>query len=291
MILAFEFNFAVLISFLIGIFLGLALAVLVYLIVVLSTMHNKKFIVQTKVSEVSENDILNLIENAKIQFKDEKLRGDTSYFSYAYDISKNLVISIAQKFYPNSKHPLLEISVDELLMLFVYISKRLDEILDHKGLRFLRKFKISYFVGLYDIKEDINNNEIIKKTKKYKVKEAFNAARKVVNLINPVWWVRKFVMNKAMKIVTKKLCVVVISICGEETYKIYSKSIYSKDVLLDSGVDNLVSDLEDTVEKEKDELISEEEQKEYAVYDFSNGKVEEKKNKFSFKNLFKRKGK
>lgn len=144
MIQSFTFNFSILISFLIGVGIGLTLAVFIYLILVLTTMKQKKFVIKTKVNDVSETDILRLIEDAKIQFKDEKLRGDTNYFSYGYDITKNLIIAIAKKFYPKSKHPLCEISVDELLMLGVYISKRMDEILDHKGLRFLRKIKVSY---------------------------------------------------------------------------------------------------------------------------------------------------
>ena len=179
MIQSFTFNFSILISFLIGVGIGLTLAVFIYLILVLTTMKQKKFIIKTKVNDVSETDILRLIEDAKIQFKDEKLRGDTNYFSYGYDITKNLIIAIAKKFYPKSKHPLCEISVDELLMLGVYISNRMDEILDHKGLRFLRKIKVSYVLGFYDVKEDISNNEVIKTTKKYKITEALNAAKKL----------------------------------------------------------------------------------------------------------------
>ncbi len=298
MILSLTFNFSILISFLIGVGIGLTLAVFIYLILVLTTMKQKKFIVKTKVNDVSETDILKLIEDAKFQFKDEKLRGDTNYFSYGYDISKNLIISIAKKFYPKSKHPLCEISVDELLMLGVYISKRMDEILDHKGLRFLRKVKISYVLGLYDVKEDISNNDVIKTTKKYKISEALNAAKKVINVVNPVWWVRKFVMNKAMDIVSKKLCLVLISVVGEETYKIYSKSIYNEEAKIDANVDLLVSDLEDEVEKQSKEL----EEVEGEVVDSSNSplmietKEPVEKKKFSFKNIlnkniFKRKKK
>lgn len=291
MILAFEFNFSILISFLIGVGIGLTIAVFIYLILVLTTMKQKKFIVKTKVNDVSETDILKLIEDAKIQFKDEKLRGDTNCFAYAYDISKNLVISIAKKFYPKSKHPLLEISVDELLMLGTYISKRMDEILDHRGLRLLRKVKVSYVAGLYDVKEDISNNEVIKTTKKYKINEAWNAAKKVINVVNPVWWVRKFVINKGMDIISKKLCIVLISVVGEETYKIYSKSIYETESTIDTNVDLLVSDLEDEVERQKDELIEEEnENNDNNIIENNQLLLESKETptkKFSLKNPFK----
>ena len=297
MIQSLTFNFSILISFLIGVGIGLTLAVFIYLILVLTTMKQKKFIVQTKVNDVSEAEILKLIEDAKIQFKDEKLRGDTNYFSYGYDISKNLIIAIAKKFYPKSKHPLCEISVDELLMLGAYISRRMDEILDHKGLRFLRKIKVSYVLGLYDVKEDISNNEVIKTTKKYKINEALNAAKKVINVVNPVWWVRKFVMNKAMEIVSKKLCIVLISVVGEETYKIYSKSIYNEEGQIDSNVDLLVSDLEDEVKNQYENLEEDRSNDQIDTNQLllEHENIEEHK-KFSFKkifnkNIFKRKDK
>ena len=249
MFLAFEFNMATLVSFLLGIFLGVVIAILVYLLLVLTSMNKNKKIFKPKVENVDSTEIVKLIDSAKEEFKDNKLRGEQSYVGYAVDISKKMIYQIAKKFYPNSRHPLLEISIDEALMLFNYISKRLDEVLDHNGLRFLKKFKISYIVSLYDIKENIMENDIVKATKKYKIMNAFNAAKNVLNVINPVYWIRKVVMNKAINVILKKLCVVMISVAGEETYKIYSKSIYNTEEEIDSGVTELVNDLENTVKE------------------------------------------
>ena len=284
MILEFEFNFGLLVSFLIGLGIGLALAVIIYLIIVLSSLKSKKTIIKSKV-EVSDSEILALIQDATDQFKDNKLKGDKDNFSYCYDISKNLFVSIAKKFYPNSKHPLTEISIDELLMLGNYISNRLDEILAHRGLKFLRKIKVSTILSLYDVKEDITNNDIVKTTKKYKINEALNAAKKVINIVNPVWWVRKFVANKALNIVIKKLCIVMISVVGEETAKIYSKSIYETGLDVDSGVVELVDDIEKTIEENEDSDMKElENNQENFLLEFNNKTIEKKK-----KHLFGRK--
>ncbi len=257
MVLAIQFNFSILISFLLGIVLGLIIAVLIYLILVLSTMNKNKKIFKPQVENVDSNEIVELIESAKKQFKDETLRADTPYVTYAIDISKKMIYEIAHKFYPKSKRPLFEISIDEAFMLFNYISKRLDELLDHKGLRFLKKFKISFIVGLYDVKENINENDIVKATKKYKLKNAFNAAKNALNIINPVYWIRKYVTSKAINIILKKLCVVMISVAGEETYKIYSKSIYNNEEEIDTGVDELIADLKETADKAEEEDFSE----------------------------------
>ena len=254
MILAIQFNFSILISFLLGIVLGVIIAVLIYLILVLSTMNKNKKVFKPQVENVDSNEIIALIEEAKKEFKDERLRSDTPYVSYAIDISKKMIYEIAHKFYPKSKRPLFEISIDEAFMLFNYISNRLDELLDHKGLRFLKKFKISFIVGLYDVKEDLNENDIIKATKKYKLKNAFNAAKNALNIINPVYWIRKYVTSKAINIILKKLCVVMISVAGEETYKIYSKSIYNTLDEIDTGVDDLIDDLDETVKKSEEDF-------------------------------------
>ena len=254
MTLAIQFNFSILISFLLGIVLGVIIAVLIYLILVLSTMNKNKKVFKPQVENVDSNEIIALIEEAKKEFKDERLRSDTPYVSYAIDISKKMIYEIAHKFYPKSKRPLFEISIDEAFMLFNYISNRLDELLDHKGLRFLKKFKISFIVGLYDVKEDLNENDIIKATKKYKLKNAFNAAKNALNIINPVYWIRKYVTSKAINIILKKLCVVMISVAGEETYKIYSKSIYNTLDEIDTGVEELIDDLDETVKKSEEDF-------------------------------------
>lgn len=254
MTLAIQFNFSILISFLLGIVLGVIIAVLIYLILVLSTMNKNKKVFKPQVENVDSSEIIALIEEAKKEFKDERLRSDTPYVSYAIDISKKMIYEIAHKFYPKSKRPLFEISIDEAFMLFNYISNRLDELLDHKGLRFLKKFKISFIIGLYDVKEDLNENDIIKATKKYKLKNAFNAAKNALNIINPVYWIRKYVTSKAINIILKKLCVVMISVAGEETYKIYSKSIYNTDDEIDTGVEELIDDLDETVKKSEEDF-------------------------------------
>lgn len=291
MYLAFEFNLSILISFLLGIFLGVVIAILVYLILVLSTMNKNKKVFKPQVENVDSNEIVKLIEDSKNQFKDELLRSDTPYITYAIDITKKMVYEIAHKFYPKSKRPLLEISIDEALMLFNYISKRLDELLDHKGLRFLKKFKISFIMGLYDVKENINENDLVKATKKYKLKNAFNAAKNALNLINPVYWIRKFVMSKAINVIIKKLCVVMISVAGEETYKIYSKSIYNEYNEIDTGVVELVDDLEKTVEEtNKSELEDLKSDESNQVLLLENNSSEEvKKKKKSIFSIFKRK--
>lgn len=236
-------DWSLLFSFLIGVGVGIALLALIYLIIVLSTLTKKKYIVKTRSNDISEEEVYKLIRDTQAMFKDSNIKGEQANVSFAKDLSVELATNIAIKFFPDSKHPLSEITIDELLMLTVYISQRLEEILSHRGLKIFRKFKLSTIISFTEIKEKVEANNIVKATKKYKIMQALSAAKKVINIINPIYWARKFLVTTSLNIVIKKLCVIVIGIVGEETYKIYSKSVFNKTVDLDTGVDDLVNDI------------------------------------------------
>lgn len=254
----FDINLSTIFSFLFGLAVGLAIFALIYLALALSTMRSKKYIVKTAVKDVTSKEIEDMIAETQIMFKDKKLRGEKSMIAHAKDLSTDLVKNIAIKFFPKSKHPLLEISIDELLLLGVYISKRLDEVLDHKGLRLFRKLKISTIVSMGEIKQNIEDHPLVKATKKYKIAEAFKAAKSVINIVNPVYWVKKAIVNTAMDVILKKLCVIIIGICGEETFKIYSKSVFNVEPEIDSGIQELIDEVKQDVDDiEEEEGIEE----------------------------------
>lgn len=257
-ILAIQFSLPILFSFLIGLGAGLAIAALIYLIIVLSTTRQKPIIVKASANNVTDEEVKQMIYEAQQQFKDRSLKGANSTLAYCKDLSYELILNIAKKFFPESKRPLYELSIDEVLMLTVYISNRLDEILDARGLRIFRRFKVSQIIGMTEVKEKIEANSIVKATKKYKIIEAFNAAKSVINVVNPVYWARKFVINKSIDIAIKKICMIVIATCGEETYKIYSKAVFDQVVEIDSGIDDIVNDIQNDIQND---LIEEEDEK------------------------------
>lgn len=251
-----EFNLSLLFSFFIGLGIGLSLAVLFYLILVLSSVRKNNIVVKSTQNNLTDEEVKLMIHEAQQIFKDKSLKGANSNLAYCKELSYELILNIAKKYYPDSKRPLYELSIDEVLMLTVYISNRLDEILDARGLRLFRKLKVSQIIGMTEIKEKIEANSIVKATKKYKVLEAISAAKKVVNIVNPVYWARKAVIDKSLNFAIKKLCLIIIATCGEETYKIYSKAVFDTVVDIDSGIDKLVSDIQsDLSEQLKDDNL------------------------------------
>lgn len=272
----FELDLGTLFSFLIGFGIGMAFLVLVYFVLVLSSMRKTKYVVKSG-EVVTDAEVKQIIEQTELLFKDKNLRGDEKELVYCKDLCISLVTEIATKFFPKSKRPLFELSVDEVLMLGVYISNRLDEVLDHKGIRIFRKTKISTIIGMTDVKKAVDENPIVKATKKYKIAETFKAAKNVINVVNPVYWIRKLVINSVLGAVVTKLCVVTIGIVGEETYKIYSKSVFNIDKEIDTGVNDLVKEIDteinDNVKEDPVEVTKE-------VMDVVSDKFNKIKNKY-----------
>ncbi len=239
----FNFDFTTLLSFLVGAISGALIILLLYAFFVLASLRDKTFIIKTQDDSLTAKEVKDLIEIAQKTYKDKKLRGKQGRIAYCSDISKNLVYGIASKFFPKSKYPLLELSVDELLMLTVYIEKRLEEIVNRRGLRLLKKFKISQIMVWTNATSKVTSSTAFKVANE--VKSVSGKVMKVLNVINPITLVRKLTFEKAINIIIDKLCVVAIAVVGEETFKIYSKTVFNKTVEIDSNIDQVLKSIDD----------------------------------------------
>ena len=252
----FEFDFNSLVSFLIGILFGVSLLALLYSLLVVSSIKSKKYVVKTKNETVTDEEIMEIINNATLQFKDKSLKGAKNTIGHCWSICSNLTQDIARKFFPKSKRPFAELSVDELLLLAIYISNRINELIDRPGLRLVKKVKLSTILALGDAKNVIEASELMKMTKKYKIMKMVDTVKGALNILNPVYWFRKTVMNSTLDFAVHKLCLAVIEIVGEETYKIYSKRVFDEEKNLDLNVDGIVDELDEEMKDISDEDIT-----------------------------------
>lgn len=254
-----NFDLASLIAFVIGIFVGCALLALIYSILVVSSMKSQKYIAKAKTVEVTDEMIKEMIENARQAYNDKSLKGAKSSVAHCTTVCTNLVTDIARKFFPKSKRPLAELTIDEILSLCVYVSERINGILDRPGLRLIKKLKLSTLLALGDAKKFIDDSALMKLTKKYKLKKVFSAVMGLVNIFNPVYWARRLFINTSIDFAINRLCVSVIGIVGEETYKIYSKRVFEEERYIDTNVGDLVKSieiqLEDVSDQEVDDYI------------------------------------
>ena len=237
------FDLSAFLSFFLGMMIGFSILLLIYLYAVLKSLNKGLKLRQTDEADIDEEEIKWLIEDAQEQFKDKDKRGSVGFYTYLLELCKELSVDIAKKFYPNSKYPYLELTIDETLVLSHYITNRLDDLLNSKILRLTRGVTLIKIVEMNEVKTNIENTKIMKTAKKYKVNQILKTSFAVVNAVNPVYWGRKLVINNVTNMILMKIGLSVIAITGEETYKIYSKKVFNEEKQIDMGVDDIYKDI------------------------------------------------
>ncbi len=240
-------DLSMLISFIIGVSFGFLLLLLIYLYAVLKSLNKGLKLKKADETDIDEEEIKWLIDDGQKQFKDKELRNEIGYTRHLQNISGELAADIAKKFYPKSKHPYLELTVDETLTLAHYITDRVDELLKGKILRMTRGLTLAKIYELNETKSKIDSNKFVKAAKKYA--QVTKAAAAVLNAVNPVYWFRKLTKETLINIIMIRIGLAVIAITGEETYKIYSKKVFNVEKTIDSGVDDIYKDLTEEFEK------------------------------------------
>ena len=272
----FNINFETIISFIFGIFFGIALICLIYAILVVASLGDKKFFIKTQDDSLTLEETQQLIIDAQKSFKDKKLRGKNGKVSYCGKLSTDLAYGIASRFYPKSKYPLLEISIDEAILLLEYIDKRIDDLLSKGVLKTLRRFKISFITDMSLKTTAVMNSRAFNVGKN--VTKTITTAKKVINIINPLNWGKRIIVDSALSIAINKLCLIVIQIVGEETYKIYSKKVLNKEVDFESNVEELARSIDTDILKLKENNTEEKINLEYEFlkryYNVENKNVE-----------------
>lgn len=250
-----KIDFSTIISFLVGILMGFIILLLLYALVVVLSIRTKDFINKTQNDDLTTAEVKDMVLNTQKSYKDKALRGETSRINYCYALSKDLAYAIAVRYYPKSNHPFLELSVNEITMLTNYVTKRIDEILSRRGIRLLRKLKISTIVNISFKKKEIEESKAFQTT--MAISQNLNRLKYVLNVMNPLNWARKLIIDKFLNIIVDQICLVVIAVVGEETYKIYSKKVFNKDVEIDTGADQLIEDVSDTIKSAAKEIDGE----------------------------------
>ena len=249
----FDINFISILVFIIGLFFGAFLISLIFALIAVRSISDKKTIVKTEQDTLTDEQVKDMIYKAKETFKDKELRKKKEKAAFTRDICKDLAYMIAYSYYPNSRNPLLELSVDELIDLISYIRKRLDEILNKPVIKSLRKMKVSDIVRISMMSKDI----LASKQFKVSVSLAKKTSKvtKVLSAINPLNIFKNYVVGIAINKIIDAICLSTISLVGEETYKIYSKKVLNIDVdinTVDDDINQLYTDLKDIDEEEKE---------------------------------------
>ncbi len=243
-----EIDFSSVISFLVGILLGCIIMALIYALLLAMSLRNKKFLVKTEDDSLTNQEVKAMVLEAQKQFKDRGLRGDKSKIGYCKELCAGLVQGIAARFYPNSKTPYLELSVEESVMLMGYIQRRIDELLDRRILKQAKRLKISSIVSVSEKALQVTDSKLFDLSKK-----GIGAVKSALNVVNPAYWFRKLVMDNAINLILGKICLVIIAVVGEESYKIYSKSLFNKELSIETNIEEILDSIDTDMSKLKND--------------------------------------
>lgn len=246
-----NFSWASLVVLFTGVLIGFILALAIYLIIFVASIKSEKQKIEEfksdeeldelkkelsiKIDEIKEdylNDSTGLTTKEKTQ-----MLGSTIYHT---------VNVIAGTYYPESKYPLYELSIDELIVLIKYLSTRLDEVFSKNILKFFRKMTITQVFKFIDAKKKIEDNKIVQTTIKAKPHKILSAISATLNYANPIYWFKKIFTGTVVNFTINKVFILVIDIVADETSKAYSKSIYNEEINIHrKEIEQVISEIQE----------------------------------------------
>ncbi len=223
-----------------GIVIGFIICGIIYLVIILNSIQkadkkNEKY----NYPVTHEEDVNKFIRGAKDRYKEE-----SQYLTINQKIdcikqtSLDLINDIAKIYYPESNHPVYEISIEELIVLCQYITERIDKVFQGKILSKVEKIRIVTIFNFLDKKKQIEDSKIVKAAEKSHIGTIAKMTSNVLNAVNPVHWIKKTMISGSINIGTNKIANIIIDIVGNETAKVYSKNLFN-DHDIDKEIDML----------------------------------------------------
>lgn len=252
----FSFNLATILAFIAGIFSGIILFIALYTLYVVTLINKNEIVIQTR--DIKTEEIEEKIKNSQERFLKYRRAHQEITFEIFKQILFDLTNDIAGLYYPESKHPLSELTIKELILLDQYLIEKIENILDKVGLKFLKKIKISLLLNILNMKKNIDRNNVIKASRK--IGNFSSKLWSLINFLNPVMWIKRGIINPSINLITKKIFLSVIDTVGKETYHVYSKQAFL-DPVLDQEVEKLIEIIESSHEENDDNQILSKEKK------------------------------
>lgn len=230
----FNIDYASLILFFIGLFIGILLFLLVFLIIKIKAKKYSDFIIKS--NENVTADDANALINASVEALEESIDSKEGHIiETTKTLAYNLMEDIARLFFPTSKRPLFELSLDELITLTETVSVNIEKALDQKLFsRMLKGVKVSTLVSISAGKEYYESEA-------FEIKKQQSLKTRIKSLVGDAI---KKTKSKVIKTgisafqVLPKTCRLIIHVCGEETYKAFALKL-SKDPTIDSGISEI----------------------------------------------------
>lgn len=224
--ITFEINLSTLLAFITGIACGAVFTVLIATLITLTNIKKENVVIEKFNDEITAEEINEDIKKVKDAFKLKMKEDKEINFNYILNINFQLIRQIATRFYPKSKEPIAELTLEELTLLCHYILNKLDKLMEKGPLKVVRKVKLSWILQMINAKTKIDSTPLIKTARKYKLGKIGKAITTGLQFLNPAMWFRKLVYDPCINLVSQKIVLVLIETVGQETYHIYSKQAF-----------------------------------------------------------------
>ena len=126
----FTINFGSLAAFLTGILCGVILFILIYFLYVMLYLNKKEINLHSNSDIVTEDDIKNEIKKSQDKFLELKKSYGVITIDSLKDVTVELISNIAKLYYPDSKQPIAELTIKELILLDKYLIEKIDTLLN-----------------------------------------------------------------------------------------------------------------------------------------------------------------
>lgn len=115
-------------------------------------------------------------------------------------------------------------------------------------------------MNIVDKSIKVNNTQAVQVAKKYKVGKIVKTGGMILNALNPFYWIKKGTTKLVTATLYKKIMLIIISIAGEETYKIYSKQAFKEQdpsyIKMMNDIELILEESDSIDELKQDELNS-----------------------------------
>ena len=225
-----DFSWSSVVILITGILIGFIISMCLYLVL---------FLINIKKEEVKQIDKSSFVGQEELEKKIDEIKEDFVKNSEGLSMKEKSTMlgsaimdvtnCVASAYYPESKYPLYELSIEELIKLLEYLSERIDQVFSRGILKPFRKLTISQIFRVLDAKKKIEENKIIKTANKAKPNKIISFVSTVINYANPFYWIKKVAINTTVNLTLNKIFLLVIDIVSDETNKAYSKSIFNEE--------------------------------------------------------------
>lgn len=249
-----SFTIQTFVVLLVGFMLGFICCATIYgIMMIISLKTNEKLRKDKKLNITPNNEKINQqVEEIKDKFltNTEGLKTKERFQVLGTTIIETINI-VASEYYPESKYPLYELSIEELILFLRYLSHRIEDVFNKTVLKPFKKMTISQIFRFMEVRKQISDNKAVKAASKVNSSKFKQVVMGVLNYANPIYWIKKLVLGSTINIALRKACLIIIDIVSDETNKTYSKSIFDKSE--DLYYDKINKELEELEEDMKNE--------------------------------------